>query len=75
MEVNPLNLKNNQITIKELMTNPAAKSLLQKRFPLAMSHPLVAPAQTLTLAQVIEFARVYVPQNTINEVLRELQKL
>jgi len=57
------------------MANPAAKALLTKRFPMAMSHPLASSAQSLTLAQVIELARVYVPQGTINEILRELQKL
>jgi hypothetical protein len=75
MEVKPLNLKNNQITMKEVLANPAAKALLQKRFPLVMKHPLANAAQTLTLAQAIEFARVYVPQTTVNEILRELQKM
>jgi len=75
MEVRSLDLRKNQITIKELMANPAAKALLTKRFPMAMSHPLASSAQSLTLAQVIELARVYVPQGTINEILRELQKL
>lgn len=70
-----MNLRNYQITIKELMANPAAKALLQKRFPLVMKHPLAVPAQTLTLAQAIEFARVYLPQSSINEFLHELQKL
>lgn len=70
-----MNLKNNQITIRELMANPAAKALLLKHFPMAMRHPLAAPAENLTLAQTIEFARVLVPQSTIREILRELQRL
>ncbi len=70
-----MNLKNNQITLRELLGNPEAKALLNKKFPRVLSHPLIAPAQTLTLAQVIEFAKVYVPQSTITEVLSDLQKI
>ncbi len=70
-----MNLKNNQITIRELMANPASNALLHKRFPQAMKHPLAVPAQSLTLAQTMEFARRYLPQSTINEVLQELKNL
>lgn len=70
-----MNLKNNQATVKEILANPAAKALMQKRFPQALSHPLVGPAQNLTVAQAAEFARLYVPQAAIDEVLRELKKL
>ena len=70
-----MNLKNNQITMKEVLANPAAKALLQKRFPHVMNHPLASAAGTLTLAQVLEFAKIYVPLNTVNDLLRDLQKL
>jgi len=70
-----LNLKNNQITMKELLANPAAKALLQKKFPSVMNHPLAAAAGTITLAQAIELARVYAPRVMINEILRELENL
>lgn len=70
-----MNLKNNQITMKEVLANPAAKTMLNKRFPHVMNHPLASAAGTLTLAQVIEFAKVYVPQSTINDLVRDLQKL
>ncbi len=70
-----MDLRNQQITMRELLANPGAKTLLQKQFPTVMSHPLAGAAQSLTLAQAVEFARVYVPQGKINELLRELQRI
>ncbi|MPM64924.1 hypothetical protein SDC9_111815 [bioreactor metagenome] len=70
-----MNLRNNQITVKEILENPEARALLHKRFPKLLTHPMAGPAQSLTLAQALEFAKVLAPQSVINELLRELQKL
>lgn len=70
-----MNLRNHQITVKELMADPGARAVLQRRFPKVMGHPAMSAAQTLTLAQVLEFAKLYVPQSVVQETLKELQKL
>jgi hypothetical protein len=70
-----MNLKNNQITLGEVLKKPAARDLLQKKFPQALSHPLAGPAQNLTVAQAMEFAGLYVPRSVVEEVLRELKRL
>ena len=70
-----MNLKNNQITVQELLANPGAKAVFQKRFPKVMTHPMLAAAGSLTLVQVLAFAKMYVPQQVINETLRELERL
>ncbi len=70
-----MNLKNNRITLGEILQNPAAKALLQKKFPQALSHPMAGPARSLTVEQAVEFARLYVSQPVIDEVLRELKRL
>lgn len=75
IEVIFLDLKNNQITIQELLRNPKAKELFQKRFGEWMKHPLFAAAQSLTLAQLMDLAKVYLPQNVIQSTLNDLRRL
>ena len=70
-----MDLRNNQITVKELMENPASRAVLQRRFPKILGHPAMSAAQTLTLNQVLGFAKLYVPQSVIQETIKELQKL
>jgi len=70
-----LDLRQNQITVKELLANPRSHSVFQKRFGKWMNHPLVGAAHSLTLAQLMDLAKVYIPQSTIRETLEELKRL
>ena len=70
-----MNLRNNRITVGELMDYPPAKAVFQKRFPMVMRHPMVGAARSLSLAQLAEMAAVYLPQKTIQDTLRELEQL
>ena len=70
-----MNLRNNRITVGELMDYPPAKAVFQKRFPMVMRHPMVGAARSLSLAQLAEMAAVYIPKKNIQETLQELQKL
>ena len=70
-----MNLKNNKITVGELLDYAPAKAVVQKRFPMVMRHPMVGAARTLTLKQLAEMAAVYLPQRTIQDTLRELEQL
>jgi len=70
-----LDLKNNQITVQELLANPKSKAVFQRRFGKWMNHPLVTAARNLTLAQLLDLAKVYLPQNVIRETLEELRRL
>ena len=40
-----------------------------------MKHPLVGAAQSLTLAQLLELAAVYLPQTVLKDTLEELRRL
>jgi len=73
--VSYLDLKNNQITVQELLANPKSKAVFQRRFGKWMNHPLVTAARNLTLAQLLDLAKVYLPQNVIRETLEELRRL
>ncbi|MPM02030.1 hypothetical protein SDC9_48275 [bioreactor metagenome] len=70
-----MDLKNNQITMKELSRNKAAFELIKKRFPRVISEKLIEAAGSLTLAQVLELAGVYVPPAVLNETVRDLKRL
>mgnify|MGYP006934276576 CR=1 FL=1 len=70
-----MDLKNNQITVGELLDNPKSRAVFQRRFGRWMKHPMVQAAQSLTLAQLAEMAAVYLPKKTIEDTIRELRAL
>jgi len=70
-----LDLRNQTITVAELLDNPRSRAVFQRRFGKLMQHPMVGAARTLTLAQLAEMASVYLPKKTIQDTLRELQQL
>ena len=70
-----MDLKNNKITVAQLLSDPRSRAVFQRRFGRWMKHPLVSAAQSLTLEQLMEMARVYLPQRTIDETWQELKNL
>lgn len=74
-EVSRLDLKNNKITVGELLDDPAAKAVFQRKFPMVMKHPLLGASRTVTLEQLISFAGAYLPKAVIEDTLKELRQL
>ncbi|MCF2660831.1 hypothetical protein [Pseudoflavonifractor phocaeensis] len=70
-----MDLRNQNITVGELLDNPRSRAVFQRRFGKLMQHPMVGAARSLTLKQLAEMAAVYLPRKTIQETLRELQQL
>lgn len=70
-----MDLKNGKITVGELLDNASSRGVFQRRFPMVMKHPMVGAARTVTLEQLIAFARSYIPQKKIDETLEELKRL
>lgn len=70
-----MDLKNNQITVGELLDHPGARSLLAKRFPMVMKKPLTGAARTVTLEQLLAFVSPYLPGLVVKDTLKELKKL
>ena len=68
-----LDLRNNTITVGELLDNRASRSVFQRRFGKFMNHPLVGASRSL--AQLAEMAAVWLPQRTIQETIQELRQL
>lgn len=70
-----MNLKNNRITVGELLDYAPAKAVIQKRFPMVMRHPMVGAARTMTLEQILAAAQSYIPEKKLQETLSELRKV
>ena len=70
-----LDLRGNKITLGDLLDNPRSAAVFQRRFGKWMKHPMVAAGRSLTLGQLMELAKVYVPQTTIQDTWKELQQL
>lgn len=70
-----MDLRNNKITVAELLDNERSRAVFQRRFGKWMKHPMIHAARSLTLEQLMEMARVYIPQKTINETWNELKQL
>lgn len=70
-----MNLKNDRITVGELLDDPKARAVFQRRFGKWMKHPMVAASRTLTLSQLMEMAGVWLPKKTIRETWQELSRL
>ena len=70
-----MDLRNKTITVGELLDDPRSRAVFQRRFGKFMKHPMVGAARSLSLAQLQEMAAVYIPRKTIQETLRELERL
>lgn len=70
-----MDLKNNQITVKELLTNEKARRLIKRELPMALNSQYIMLVRNTTLAQIIEFSKGRFPKAKINRLLEELKKL
>ena len=70
-----MDLKNNKITVGELLDYAPAKAVFQKKFPMVMRHPMLGAARTVTLEQLIAFAGSYIPKKTVEDTLNELRRV
>lgn len=70
-----MDLKNNKITVGELLDHPGAKAVLTRRFPLVMKKPLTGAARTVTLEQLVSFLSPYLSAAVIRDTLNDLKRL
>ncbi|MFA5657836.1 MAG: hypothetical protein WC900_00945 [Oscillospiraceae bacterium] len=70
-----MDLKNNSITMGELLKNPAAKALLERELPQYMKHPMLSLAKNMPLSGIIGFSKGYVSPEKINMLLIRLKEL
>lgn len=70
-----MDLRNNQITVGEILAYPEAKALLKKEFPEVANPFLLSLAHDMALARILELAKDRYPQEKIAEVLTRLQAM
>ena len=70
-----MELKNNQITVGELLKHPGARQVLSRRFPALVGSPALTAAAGWSLSRVIRFAKGKVPDSQIQAALEDLRRL
>lgn len=70
-----MDLKNNQITVGELLKNPKARAMFAREFPQIMNSPLLAFAKNMTLSSVIGYAKNHLPKEKIKALYEELERI
>jgi len=70
-----MDLKNQKITVGELLDDPRSRAVFQRRFGHLMNSPLVRAGRSLTLEQLIALAGTKLPRQVIQETLEELRRV
>jgi len=70
-----MDLKNNQITVREILENPKAKEIIRRNYPDVLNNPMLGMFQNTTLESLLKYASGIIPQNKINQILLELEKI
>jgi len=69
-----MDLKNQKITVGELLDDPRSRAVFQRRFGQLLNHPMVRAGRSLTLEQLIALAGTRVEQKVIRDTLEELRR-
>lgn len=70
-----MDLRGQQITVGELLDHPGAKAVLTRRFPFVFRKNFSRAARSVTLEQLIALVGGFLPQRTVAETLRELERV
>ena len=69
-----MDLKHNQITMRELLRNKQAYSLLYKEFPMFMTPAIFQNIRSLTLQQILQMVRSVYFQTKIKYIITAVRK-
>jgi len=71
-----MDLKNNRITMGQLMADPRSRAVLQRHFPKFANNPMmVRMGRDLPLQQVLGMAGSHVPRAAVQKALEELRNI
>lgn len=70
-----MDLRNNKITVKELMNNPASRQLLLKELAGWVNPQMISFASNMTLATVMNFAKGRLSEKKVEEIIDKLKKI
>lgn len=70
-----MNLRNNEITVGEILQNPKAKALLQREAPKLAKNPMLPMSYAIPLKDVLTYSKGVVPQFKVKQILSQLEKM
>lgn len=70
-----MDLRNNRITVRELLANEAARELVRKELPDLYGSGMLRLAQNMTLEQVLHLASGRIPPEQIRRMLEQLRQM
>lgn len=70
-----MDLRNQKITLGEILDYPGARALLTKKFPLVFKKQFSPVSKTVTLEQLLALVGGYLPQRMVADTIRELERL
>lgn len=68
-----MDLRNNQITVREILQNPGACKIFDREFPGLRQNSFIQMAYGMTLAQVLHLAAGRIPADKVGQLLEELR--
>jgi len=70
-----MDLRNNLITVGEILNNPKARAILTREFPELSNPLLIAMGRRMTLTDVLMKAHGRYPKEKLDRVLQELREV
>lgn len=69
-----MELRDQKITVGELLDDPRSRAVFQRRFGHLLQSPLVRAGRSLTLEQLVALASTRLPRQVIEQTLEELRR-
>ena len=70
-----MDLKNNKITIKELLKNEDAVKIFRREFGELMKHPMLKTMSSMSLERLIKLGQKHIEADRIKKILEELGRI
>lgn len=70
-----MDLRNNNITVRELLDNPKARQLLMRELSGYVNPQMLSFASNMSLKTVIGFSRGRMPPQKVEDLLNQLKEL
>ena len=70
-----MDLRNNNITVREIMNNPKAKQLLIRELSGYVNPQMLSFAGNMTLKTVVGFSRGRIPPQKVESLITQLKEL
>ncbi len=68
-----MDLKNNQITISEILQNPKAKAILARNFPELMHPFILQVARKMNLENTLKLAKGNYSSDNVSKIISDLE--